>query len=162
MAHAVGVRVFIKLLDKIIGTEAHLALLAIEKRVGEASDMAACLPNPGVHEDIGVDLEAVVALLNEALAPGLLNVVLEPCAKGTVVPSVCKTAVNFRPSKNVASVFTQGYDFIHCKFCFHILLEKSVKLILAVPDGTQATSAEVHPTGSAVDDRVEYLHIGSP
>jgi hypothetical protein len=115
-----------------------------------------------VHEDIRIDLEAVVTLLDEALAPGFLYVIFKPCTKRAIVPSVCKTAVNFRPSKNVASVFTQGYDFIHCKFCFHILLKKSVKLILAVPDGTQATSAEVHPTGSAVDDRVEYLHIGSP
>ena len=76
--------------------------------------MTARFPYTGVHEDIRIDLKAVVTLLYKTLAPGLLNVVFEPCAKGTVIPCVRKPAVNFGTRKNVAPVFTQSYDFIHC------------------------------------------------
>ena len=114
VSHAVRVGFGIELIDKIIRAEAHLALLAVEQGIGEAGYMTARFPNPGMHEDIGVDFKAVMTLLNEALAPGLLDVVLEPCAKRAVIPCVGETAVDFRPSENVAPVFTQSYDFIHC------------------------------------------------
>ena len=95
---------------------AHLALLAVEKRVGEADDMAACLPDSRMHENVRVNFVAVSALLNESLAPGVLDVVLHSCAERAVIPGVRKSAVDVAAGENEASVFTQSDDFFHCFF----------------------------------------------
>ena len=114
--HLVGVRVGIEVLDERVRSVAHLALLAVEKRVGEAGDVAACLPDFRMHENVCVNFVAVPALLNESLAPGVLDVVLHSCAERAVIPGVRKSAVDVAAGENEASVFTQSDDFFHCFF----------------------------------------------
>ncbi len=113
LGHAVGVRVGIEVVDQVVGAEAHLALLAVEQGIGEARHMAARLPHARIHEDVGVDLEAVVPLLDELLAPGVLDVVLEPGAERAVVPGVGKAAVDLGAGEDEAAVFAQGDDLVH-------------------------------------------------
>ena len=114
--HLVGVGVGIKVLDERVRSVAHLALLAVEKRVGEAGDMAACLPDSRMHENVRVNFVAVSALLNESLAPGVLDIVLHSCAERAVIPGVRKSAVDVAAGENETSVFTQSDDFFHCFF----------------------------------------------
>ena len=113
LGHAVGVGFGVKGLDQIVGAEAHLALPAVEHRIGEAGNVAAGLPDAGVHQDVGVHLEAVAALLDEALAPGVLDVVLQPRAEGTVVPGVGQAAVNLGAGEDETAVFAESDDLIH-------------------------------------------------
>ena len=103
LGHAVGMGLGVEGVDHVVGAEAHLALLAVEQGVGEAGHVAAGLPDTGIHQDVGVDLIAVAALLNEALAPGVLHVVLQPGAQRAVVPGVGQTAVDLRTGMNKSS-----------------------------------------------------------
>ncbi len=113
----------IKVVDQIVGAEAHLALLAVQQRIGKALHMAAGLPDPGVHQNVGVHLIAVAALLDEALAPGVLHIVLEPGAQRAVVPGVGKAAVDLRAGEYEAAVFAQGDDLVHGFFgVVHVFL----------------------------------------
>ena len=116
LGHAVGMGVGVEILDESIGSVAHFAFLAVEQRVGEAGDVSARLPDSRVHENVRVNLVAVSALLNESLAPGVLDVVFHSRAQRTVVPGVRKTAVDVASGKNKASVLAQGDDFFHCFF----------------------------------------------
>ena len=106
-----GLRV--KLVDQIVGAEAHLALLAVQQRIGEGAHVAAGLPDAGIHQNVGVHLEGVVPLLDEALAPGVLDVVLQTGAEGAVVPGVGQAAVDLGAGKDKAPVFAEGHDFVH-------------------------------------------------
>ena len=113
LGHAVGMGLGVKVVDQIVRPEAHFALLAVQQGVGEALHMAAGLPDPGVHEDVRVHLVAVAPLLDEALAPGVLHVVLEPRAQRAVVPGVGKATVNLAAGEDEAAVFAQGDDLVH-------------------------------------------------
>ena len=113
LGHAVGMGLGIKVVDQIVGPKAHLALLAVQQGIGKALHMAAGLPHTGVHENVGVHLVAVAALLDEALAPGVLHVILETGAQRAVVPGVGKAAVDLGPGKDEAAVLAQGDDFVH-------------------------------------------------
>ena len=77
LGHGVGVSVGIKALDKIVRSVAHFTLLAVQKRVGKAGNVSRSFPYPWVHQNVGVKLEAVAALLNKALSPSVLNIVLK-------------------------------------------------------------------------------------
>ncbi len=113
LGHAVGVGLGIEVVDQVVRAEAHFALLAVQQGIGKALHMAAGLPDPGVHQDVGVHLVAVAALLDEALAPGVLHVVLEARPQRAVVPGVGKAAVDLGAGKDEAAVLAQGNDFVH-------------------------------------------------
>ena len=120
LCHSVGVSVGVKVLDKIVGSVAHFALLAIKQRVGKARDVSRSLPNSRVHKDIRVQLVGVSARLNKAFSPAVLDGVLKSRAQRTVVPSIGKTSVYLAPRKNKSSALAQGDDFVHCLFgVFH-------------------------------------------
>ena len=120
LGHAVGMSVGVKVVDEVIRSVTHFALLAVKQRVGEAGNMAACLPYSGVHEDIRVDLIAVFSLLDKSLSPRVFDVILQPCAEGAIVPSVGKAAVDLAAGENEASALTKSDDFIHGFFLiFH-------------------------------------------
>ena len=76
--HPVGVSVGVEFIYEIIRSETHFTFFAVEKRIAEARDMAACLPHSRMHEDICIDLVAVDPLLDESLAPGILDIVFHP------------------------------------------------------------------------------------
>ena len=116
LRHAVCVRVRVEIVDQVVGAVAHLALLAVEQRVGERGHVAARLPHARVHQDVGVHLVAVLTLLDEALSPRILDVVFQPCAERAVIPRIGETAVDVASRENEASVFAQGDDFLHRLF----------------------------------------------
>ena len=102
------------LLDKLVGSVAGFAVLAVHKRVGEAAHMTGSNPHLRVHKDSGVKTHVVGAFLNEGFPPGAFYVVFKLHAEGTVVPCVGKTAVYFRTCVNKSAVFAKCNDFIHC------------------------------------------------
>ncbi len=107
-------------LDQLIGAEALLALLAVHQRIGEAGQVTAGHPGLGVHEDGGVLPHVVGVLLDKFLPPGLLDVVLQLHAQGTVVPGVGKAAVDLGAGEDDAAVFAEGDDLVHRLFgVFH-------------------------------------------
>ncbi len=117
LRHTVGVSVGVKIINEVIGSVAHFTFLAVKERIGEAGNMAARLPNLRVHKNIGVNLVAVLSLLNKTLSPSIFDIVFESCAERTVVPCVGKTAVNIAAGKNKSSVFAKGNDLVHSLFC---------------------------------------------
>ena len=114
--HTVGVSFGIEIVNEVIGSVTHFALLTVKERIGEAGNMTARLPHSRVHKDIGVNLIAVLSLLDKTLSPGVLNIVFQPCAERAVIPCVCKTAVDVAACKNEASVLAKSNDLIHCFF----------------------------------------------
>ena len=70
-----------------------------------------------VHQDSGVQSYIVLVLLNELLAPRVLDVGLELNAEGTVVPCVSESAVDLTAGVNEASAFAEGNDFVEGLFC---------------------------------------------
>lgn len=116
LRHAVGMRLRVEIVDQVVGAVAHLALLAVEQRVGERGHMAARLPNARVHQNVGVHLVAVSALLDEALSPRFLDVVFQPCAERAVIPRIGEAAVNFAARKNKAPALAERDNFFHRLF----------------------------------------------
>ena len=108
-------------LNYLVGTETLLALLAVHQRIREAANMTRSNPGHRVHQDRGVKTYIVLALLHKFLAPCCLDVVLELNAERTVVPGVCKTAVNLRAGVYEAAALAERYDLFHCFFAvFHV------------------------------------------
>ena len=114
--HTVGVSVGIEIVNEVIGSVTHFALLTVKKRIGEAGNVTARLPHSRVHKDIGVHLVAVLSLLDKTLSPGVLYIVFQPCAERTVVLCVCKTAVDVAACKNETSVLAKSNYLVHCFF----------------------------------------------
>ena len=119
LGHAVGMSVGVKVVDEVIRSVTHFALLAVKQRVGEAGNMAACLPYSGVHEDIRVDLIAVFSLLDKSLSPRVFDVILQPCAEGAVVPSVGKAAVDLGALEDETGRLQVLGDCFEAKFVSH-------------------------------------------
>ena len=111
--HTVGMRVGVEIVNQIVGAVTHFALFAIQKRIGKRRDMAACLPNARMHQNIRIDFITVFALLNEAFAPSVFDIVFQARAQGTVVPSIGKPAVYIAAGENKPSVFAKCNDFFH-------------------------------------------------
>ena len=120
-AHGVHVDLGVLLADELVRTVAGLASLAVQQGVGEAGDVAGGDPGLGVHNDGGVQADVVGILLDELLQPGLLHVVLEFHAQGTVVPAVGQAAVDLGSSVDKAAVFAEVDDHVQGLFAvFHI------------------------------------------
>ena len=101
------------ILNKLVGPEALLALLAIHKRIGKARQMAAGHPGLGIHQNGRILAHVVGIFLDELLPPGLLDIVLQLHTQGAVVPGVGEATVDLGPGENKAAVFTQGNDLVH-------------------------------------------------
>ncbi len=100
-------------LHQLVGAEAALAGLAVDHRVGEGVDVAAGLPDAGVHDDGGVQAHHVVPLLDDGAPPGLLDVVLELHAQGPVVPEAADAAVDLAALKDEPPALAQGDEGVH-------------------------------------------------
>ena len=111
--HCVDIDLVVLLGDKLVGSVAGFAGLAVEQRVREAGHVAGGDPGLGVHDDGGVKTDIVGAFLNELLQPGFLDIVLELHAERAVVPAVCKSAVDLAACVNIAAVLAQGDDLVH-------------------------------------------------
>ena len=114
---AVNALLFHIVLYEVVGTVTGLAGLAVHKRVGKTADMPRRLPDGGVHQYGAVDAHVVRAFGDELFPPRGFDVVFERDAEGTVIPGVCKSAVNFAAGENEPAVFAQRDEFIHREFC---------------------------------------------
>ena len=112
---------FVLALRQLVGAEAVLAGLAVHHRVGEGVDVAAGLPDAGVHNDRGVQAHHVVPLLDDGAPPGLLDVVLQLHAKGPVVPEAADAAVDLAALKDESPALAQGDEGVHGRCVSHIV-----------------------------------------
>ena len=110
----------VEILDEVICTVSCLTLTAIHQRVGEAAQMTRSHPCLGIHEYSGVKTHVILILLNEFLPPGILYIIFQLNAEGTVIPGICQTAVDLTAGVNKASALTESDDLFHCLFgIFH-------------------------------------------
>ena len=117
LRHTVRMSLRVKIVDELVCSVTHFALLTVKKRVGETGNVTACLPNFRVHKYVRINLIAVLSFLNKTLSPGVLDIVFKSCSERAVIPCVCKTAVNIAACKNKSSVFAKGNNLVHSLFC---------------------------------------------
>src|SRR5207244_9816881 len=98
---ALGGRTVVSPVDLVdlVGTEASLALAAIDHGIGEVVQMPAGLPHHGVHEDGRVQPHHVVALVHEVAPPDALDVVSQLHAERAVVPARAGAAVDRKSTR---------------------------------------------------------------
>ena len=108
-----GVPVF----DKVVGAMTGFARFAVHKRVGKTADMSACFPDFRIHKNRAVKTYVIFAFGDEFFPPRFFDIVFKFDAQRTVVPGVCKTAVNFASREDEAAVFRKRDEFIHCQIC---------------------------------------------
>ena len=117
------------ILYQLIGTMSRVAVAAIHKRIGKASDVSAGDPGLWIHKNGRIKSYIVGAFLHEFLPPCALDVIFELNAQGTEIPGVGKTAVYFRSRKYKASVFGKRHYAVHGFFSlFHINILRKLKL----------------------------------
>src|SRR5207249_8777108 len=102
----------VELVD-LVGTEAPLALAAIDHGIGEVVQMPAGLPHHGVHEDGRVQPHHVVALVDEVAPPDALDVVPQLHAERAVVPARTGAAVDLARLEDEAAPLAQRNDHVH-------------------------------------------------
>ncbi len=100
-------------LGEMVGAEALLAGAAVHERVGEAGEMARCLPDPRVLEDRGVDRDDVVALLEHRPPPLALHVALQQHAVVAEVVGRADPAVDLGGGEDEAAALAEGDDLLH-------------------------------------------------
>ncbi len=90
-----------------------MAALALDKRVGEAFDVAARLPDSGVHEDAGVETLDVGTVGHHIPPPALLDVALEFHPERPVVPDGAKSPIDFGRLVDEASPLAERDQLLH-------------------------------------------------
>jgi len=101
----------------LVGTEAALALLAVNHRVTEVRDVTAGLPNPGMHKNGSIQTYDVVMDLGHLLPPEIADVVLQLYTQWTVVIRAVQAAVDFARLENESTSFAQRDNLVHRYFC---------------------------------------------
>ena len=81
-------------LNKLVCSVTGLALAAVHKRIGKSANVTGCDPDLRVHKDGRVKTYIVLALLYEFFPPSSFYVVFVFNTERTVVPRVCKAAVD--------------------------------------------------------------------
>ncbi len=84
----------------LVSSETALALLAVDHRVGEVADMAAGLPDSGVHENRCIQSDDVVVQLGHLLPPQVTDVVLELDSEWTVIIGSVESSVYLTALEN--------------------------------------------------------------
>jgi len=97
----------------VIGAEAVVAGLALDEWVAEGPRVARGDPDLWVHEDGGLQAYHVVAVLDEAMPPGVADVAFELDAEGAVVVGGGEAAINFAGLEYESPALAEGDDFVH-------------------------------------------------
>ena len=106
--------------NKLVSSVTHFARLTVDKRVVKGSNVTGSNPYLAVHEDSCIKTYVVGILLNKLFPPCVLYVVLKLNTQRTVVPGVCKTAIDLGTGEYKSACFTKRNEFVHCLFCvFH-------------------------------------------
>ncbi len=101
------------LLGEVVGAEAHLALLAVDERVGEAGDVPRRLPDARVHQDRAVEPHDVAARPDHLTPPRFFDVALELDADRAVVPAAREPAVDLARLEDQAAALREVDDALH-------------------------------------------------
>ena len=99
--------------DNLIRTETLMTFFAIHQWIRKATQMSRRNPSLRVHQNCTVHTNIVWRFLNEFLPPCFFYIVFQFHTKISVIPCVCKSAVNLRTRVYKSSGFCQRYNFIH-------------------------------------------------
>ena len=102
----------VKIFDEVICSVACFTLTAVHKRVGKSAKVTRCNPSLRIHKNCRVKPYIIFIFLDEFFSPSRFDVCFEFNTERTVVPSVCKTAVNFASRIYKASAFAKGNDLV--------------------------------------------------
>ena len=122
--------------------------------------MSAGLPNLGMHDDRGVDADAILALLGHAAPPVVLDVALEFRAQWAVVPEAVQAAVDFGGLKDEAAPLAQRHDLFH-EFVGFRLGHRSASLVTEGPDvkGSARFATENPPEMGVTECSVPHVTL---
>ena len=101
--------------NKLVCSVTRFAWFAIHQWVGKSTQVTRCLPNSWIHQDCAVKADIVFAFCYKFLPPSFFDVVFEFYTQRTVVPCICKTAIDLTSWKYKTSWFAKVYDFFHCQ-----------------------------------------------
>ncbi len=87
--------------------------LAVHQRVVEVHHVAGRLPDLGVHDDGAVQADDVVALADDVVPPGVLDVALQLHAQRAVVPKAVDAAVDLGRRKDETPPLAQRHQLVH-------------------------------------------------
>jgi hypothetical protein len=105
----------------VVGADAFVRQRALAHEVGEGIDVAAGLPDGGIHEDAGIQAEHVLAFAGHGVPPGGAQVALQLRAERAVVPHAAAAAVDFAALIDEAAALAEGDDFLHLRLgCFGV------------------------------------------
>ena len=90
-------------------------------KIRKTSQMSGSNPGLWVHQDGAVHTNIVWVFLYELLPPCTLHIVFQFYTKISVIPCICKTAVDFRSRIYKTSCFCYLHNFVHRLFHYVIL-----------------------------------------
>ena len=109
---------------EVIDARSRIALFAFGDQIGELVGVSAGFPDHRMHQNAAIEPDDVVAHLDDALPPGLLDVVLKLDAERAVVVATCQPAVDFARLKYKTTPLTQRHNVLKFgKFC-HVRIPK--------------------------------------
>ena len=109
------------ILNQFIRAMARFANAAIHQRVGKSAKMPGGFPGFRVHQNCAVQPDIVRAFLHKFLPPHALDIVFQLNTERTVIPCVCKAAVNLGAAVYKASALAKRNELLHRLFrIFHV------------------------------------------
>jgi len=97
----------------MVGTHPLVRDGAFTHQVGECVDVAAGLPDSGMHDDGGVEAHDVVALPGHRSPPGVTEVALQFSPQRAVVPEAADPAVDLGRLEDDTTSLAEADDLLH-------------------------------------------------
>ena len=91
--------------DERVGAVTGFAVLAVDERVGKASEVTARFPDSGIHENGAIQSHVIRTFRHEFFPPRGFDVIFERYAERTEIPGVGESAVYFAAAENKAPAF---------------------------------------------------------
>src|SRR3989344_4740157 len=107
------------LFQQFISAGTCMTFSTFHKRIAKITDMAACFPYFGMHENRSLDLHHLRFLPDESVPPALLHPFLEFRAERPVIPGIGQSSINFRTREDESTALTETDDLVegvgwHC------------------------------------------------
>ena len=102
----------VEVLDKLVGSVTCFTFTAVHKRVGEAAEMSRSNPCLRIHKNSRVKPYIIFVFLDKLLSPSVFDVCFKLYAEWTVVPCICKSAVDFASRIDKASALTKRNNLV--------------------------------------------------
>ena len=85
-----------KIFNNLIRTESFFTFFTIHKRIAESTQMTGCHPCLRIHKDCAVHTYIIRIFLHKLFPPCTFYIILQFYTKVTIIPCICKAAVDFR------------------------------------------------------------------